>query len=67
MRPNPNKPVRGYITKCPSCNKPGTLYVHLLKTVSERGKRFATCASCEFEGELFSRRVRHTRLWGPLP
>jgi DNA-directed RNA polymerase subunit M/transcription elongation factor TFIIS len=65
MKPNPYKPIRGYITKCPSCEKAGALFVHLLQKVSERGKRFATCVECDFEGELFSHKVRRVRLWGP--
>ena len=67
MIPDRNKPIRGYITKCPICKKPGTLAVNLLKKVSERGKRHALCIACDFEGELFSRKIRRTPIWQPKP
>jgi len=63
MSPNREKPIRGYITRCPICNRAGTLMVHLLKRVTERGKRAVTCVACDFEGELWSHKVKHTPTW----
>jgi hypothetical protein len=67
MKPNRQKPVRGYVTQCPVCKKSGALGVNLLAKVSARGKRAAICVACGFEGELFSHKVRHERLWKPKP
>jgi hypothetical protein len=67
MKPDKNRPIFGYITKCPVCKESGALVINLLKRVSTRGKRYAVCTACKFDGELFSHKVRHERLWKPIP